>query len=285
MGNDDQGFWGMSALRAAEVGYPDPPADQPQWLALAQGVFNQLASRWEPELCGGGLRWQVYQANRGFDYKNTIATAVLFNMGARLARYTRNESYAAWAEKVVGLAGRRPVHRRPVQRLRRRTLPEQLHHHRRGPVLVQRCRACRGAGAHVCLCMFPLFFLASIPACSSSRGAPADKRIHKMAHPPSRPRQPHPHLLLPPRHHGRAAVRAARRGRLQHRPALVQGVHAPVFLLASMLAGMWWLMRDETKPLKRPAVMKREAGWVIVRGETWCGCMSNTCLYSLLLRL
>ena len=99
MGNDDQGFWAMSAMRAAETGYPNPPADQPQWLALVQGVFNRLASRWEPEYCGGGLRWQVYTTNKGFDYKNTISTAILFNMGARLARYTNNESYAIWAEK------------------------------------------------------------------------------------------------------------------------------------------------------------------------------------------
>ena len=99
MGNDDQGFWAMGAMRAAETGYPNPPAEQPQWLALAQGVFNRLASRWEPEFCGGGLRWQVYTTNKGFDYKNTISTAILFNMGARLARYTNNESYAVWAEK------------------------------------------------------------------------------------------------------------------------------------------------------------------------------------------
>ncbi|KAK3901699.1 glycoside hydrolase [Staphylotrichum tortipilum] len=99
MGNDDQGFWAMSAMLAAEVGYPDPPADQPQWLALAQGVFNNLVSRWEPELCGGGLRWQVFTHNVGFDYKNTIATGIMFNIGARLARYTRNDSYATWAER------------------------------------------------------------------------------------------------------------------------------------------------------------------------------------------
>jgi mannan endo-1,6-alpha-mannosidase len=100
MGNDDQGFWAMSALLAAEVGYPDPPVDQPQWLALAQGVFNNMASRWEPELCGGGLRWQVNIHNIGFDYKNTIATGIMFNLGARLARYTQNESYAIWAERT-----------------------------------------------------------------------------------------------------------------------------------------------------------------------------------------
>jgi hypothetical protein len=37
-GNDDQGFWGMAAMTAAEVNYPNPLSDHPQWLALAQAV-------------------------------------------------------------------------------------------------------------------------------------------------------------------------------------------------------------------------------------------------------
>jgi mannan endo-1,6-alpha-mannosidase len=39
LGNDDQAFWGMSAMLAAENNFPNPPKDQPQWLALAQAVF------------------------------------------------------------------------------------------------------------------------------------------------------------------------------------------------------------------------------------------------------
>jgi mannan endo-1,6-alpha-mannosidase len=79
LGNDDQGtyhticnsiygklthvlsgFWGMAAMVAAELKFPDPPKDQPQWLALAQAVFNTQASRWDPTTCGGGLRWQIF---------------------------------------------------------------------------------------------------------------------------------------------------------------------------------------------------------------------------------
>src|SRR5438034_7565583 len=40
LGNDDQGFWGIAAMAAAERKFPDPPPDKPQWLALVQGVFN-----------------------------------------------------------------------------------------------------------------------------------------------------------------------------------------------------------------------------------------------------
>ena len=43
LGNDDQGFWGMSAMLAAEVNFTNPAPDEPQWLALAQAVFNTQA--------------------------------------------------------------------------------------------------------------------------------------------------------------------------------------------------------------------------------------------------
>ncbi|OAA39381.1 Mannan endo-1,6-alpha-mannosidase [Metarhizium rileyi] len=101
LGNDDQGFWGLSALLAAENKFPDPPPDQPQWLELAQAVWNTQAdpSRYD-ETCNGGLRWQIPRTNAGYDYKNTIANGIFFNMGARLARYTGNSTYAERAEKA-----------------------------------------------------------------------------------------------------------------------------------------------------------------------------------------
>ena len=68
-GNDDQGFWAMAAMSAAENKYPDPPADQPQWLGLAQAVFNEYVGRWDEATCGGGLRWQIFTFNNGFNYK------------------------------------------------------------------------------------------------------------------------------------------------------------------------------------------------------------------------
>jgi mannan endo-1,6-alpha-mannosidase len=99
-GNDDQGFWGMAAMLAAETNFENPPSDQPQWLALAQAVFNEMASRWDPSTCGGGLRWQIFTFNTGFTYKNSIANGCFFNLGARLARYTGNATYAQWAETI-----------------------------------------------------------------------------------------------------------------------------------------------------------------------------------------
>ncbi|KAK3296807.1 glycoside hydrolase family 76 protein [Chaetomium fimeti] len=101
LGNDDQAFWGMSAMLAAENNFPNPPKDQPQWLALAQAVFyTQATPDQHDDTCNGGLRWQIYLSNNGYDYKNSIANGCFFNLGARLARYTGNQSYADWAEKT-----------------------------------------------------------------------------------------------------------------------------------------------------------------------------------------
>ena len=73
LGNDDQAFWGMTAMLAAELNFRNPPEDEPQWLALAQAVWNEQAlddNRRDDE-CGGGLRWQIYNFNNGYDYKNS----------------------------------------------------------------------------------------------------------------------------------------------------------------------------------------------------------------------
>lgn len=99
-GNDDQGFWGLAAMSAAEQKFPDPPEGSPQWLALAQAVFNSQAARWDESTCAGGLRWQIFTFNSGYDYKNSISNGCFFNLAARLARYTGNATYAEWAVKT-----------------------------------------------------------------------------------------------------------------------------------------------------------------------------------------
>lgn len=98
-GNDDQGFWGITAIAAAEKNFTNPEGDYPSWTYLAQAVFNTMASRWDTEHCGGGLRWQIFTWNNGYNYKNTVSNGCLFHLAARLARYTANETYVEWAEK------------------------------------------------------------------------------------------------------------------------------------------------------------------------------------------
>lgn len=101
IGNDDQSFWGLSAMLAAESNFQNPPAADPQWLALAQAVFNtQTAPDRRDGSCGGGLRWQVFALNRGYDYKNAISNGLYFNLAARLARYTGDASYARRAAET-----------------------------------------------------------------------------------------------------------------------------------------------------------------------------------------
>lgn len=99
-GNDDQGFWAMAAMSAAENKFPDPPSEKAQYLAMVQAVFNQYVLRWEPEDCGGGMRWQIFQFNNGWNYKNSISNGCFFNIAARLARYTGNSTYSDWATKI-----------------------------------------------------------------------------------------------------------------------------------------------------------------------------------------
>lgn len=87
-------------MDCAELKFEDPASDEPQWLALAQAVFNEQAARWDSADCGGGIRWQIFTFNAGYDYKNTITNGGFFQLAARLARYTGNSTYTEWANKM-----------------------------------------------------------------------------------------------------------------------------------------------------------------------------------------
>ena len=101
-GNDDQGVWALAALTAAEYRLPFPPGTSfTSWIDLAESVFNQQVARWRQDnSCGGGLRWQISFTNAGYNYKNSISNGYFLNMGARLAAYTKNDTYASWAGKA-----------------------------------------------------------------------------------------------------------------------------------------------------------------------------------------
>ncbi|KAI9371592.1 glycoside hydrolase [Aspergillus egyptiacus] len=99
LGNDDQFFWGCAAMTAAEINFPDV-SDGYSWLSLAQGVFNSQVERWDTENCGGGLRWQLFPYQAGYAMKNSISNGGLFQLAARLARYTNNDTYADWAQNI-----------------------------------------------------------------------------------------------------------------------------------------------------------------------------------------
>lgn len=100
LGNDDQCFWALSAMTAAETKFENPGDKNFHWLELAQGVFNTQVRRWDSATCGGGLRWQIFQFNSGYTYKNSISNGCFFNLAARLALYTGNSTYGEQAEKA-----------------------------------------------------------------------------------------------------------------------------------------------------------------------------------------
>lgn len=99
-GNDDQGFWGITVMAAAEKNFSNPGPDRPSWAYLAQAVFNTMADRWDPSHCGGGLRWQIFTWNNGYNYKNAVSNGCFFMLASRLARYTGNQTYVEWAERI-----------------------------------------------------------------------------------------------------------------------------------------------------------------------------------------
>ena len=86
-------------MTAAERNFSTPLAPPSRWLPLATRAFSDLAQRWDTSTCGGGLRWQISPSNNGYGYKNTAANGGFFQLAARLARYTGNGTYAAWASR------------------------------------------------------------------------------------------------------------------------------------------------------------------------------------------
>ena len=98
LANDDQSFWALACMTAEETGFA-PPEDVEgvdSWLQLAQSVFDTQVSRWDNETCGGGLRWQIFTFNNGYDYKNSFSNGNFMQLAARLYANTQNETYADW---------------------------------------------------------------------------------------------------------------------------------------------------------------------------------------------
>lgn len=100
LGNDDQAFWGMAAMSAAENKLPVLRHGSPSWLELAQAVFRTQKRRWDNTSCGGGLKWQIHFFNAGYTYKNTISNGCFFNIAARLYKYLGDDLYSSWAEQT-----------------------------------------------------------------------------------------------------------------------------------------------------------------------------------------
>jgi len=97
LGNSDQSAWAIAAMTAAETGFKKP--EDGEWVDLVKNVFDNQVARWDETACGGGLRWQIYSFNAGYDYKDSITTGAFFLLSARLAQFTGNATYSEWADK------------------------------------------------------------------------------------------------------------------------------------------------------------------------------------------
>lgn len=55
------------------------------------------------------MRWQIFTFNNGYNLKNSVANGGFFQLAARLAVYTQNDTYAQWANKVWDWAESSPL--------------------------------------------------------------------------------------------------------------------------------------------------------------------------------
>ncbi|CAK7220213.1 hypothetical protein SBRCBS47491_004112 [Sporothrix bragantina] len=99
-GNDDQAFWGFTALTAAEHNLPQAKG-APSWLDMSINTWTNMVARWNTTMCGGGFTWQIYPNNfNGMNYKNSASNGGVFLISARLALLTGNSTYVDWAHKI-----------------------------------------------------------------------------------------------------------------------------------------------------------------------------------------
>ncbi|KXJ91175.1 glycoside hydrolase [Microdochium bolleyi] len=102
--NDDQMYWAVTSLYNGQPDHPNCTDTPPSWLEISTNAFEAFARRWraDSDTCGGGLRWQFRPGAPGYDYKNAVTNGGFFQVASRLARFTGNETYAAWADAVYG---------------------------------------------------------------------------------------------------------------------------------------------------------------------------------------
>lgn len=113
MGPELQGSWAMAAMTAAERGVPNAKAGDktqqqvPRWVDLASNVLSFQMRLFDHEAanssaCGGGLRSGFLPDGQvtPYDWKPSDINGVLFNLAARLHRFTGNAAYGDAAGRI-----------------------------------------------------------------------------------------------------------------------------------------------------------------------------------------
>ena len=98
-GNNDQLWWGIAAITAAEVNLTQPSSDV-SWKQMAINVYDEVNDRWDSATCNGGLGWQISPGADGFHYKNAISNSLFFQLAARLGAVTGDNQYTSRATTV-----------------------------------------------------------------------------------------------------------------------------------------------------------------------------------------
>jgi mannan endo-1,6-alpha-mannosidase len=101
-------LWALAAMTGAELDYPQR-SSMPSWITLAENVFNAQVRRWDEDNCNGGMRWQVWPYQAGYATKNAITNGGLFELAARLALFSNNQTYSDWAEKIWDWSASSPL--------------------------------------------------------------------------------------------------------------------------------------------------------------------------------
>lgn len=89
---DDNGWWALAWIDAYDL------TQNPQYLAMAGSIFQEMVSGWGTHTCGGGIWW-----NTSRKYKNAIANELFLSVAAHLANRVSDPIQKAelisWAQK------------------------------------------------------------------------------------------------------------------------------------------------------------------------------------------
>ncbi|KAJ5220573.1 Mannan endo-1-6-alpha-mannosidase DCW1, partial [Penicillium citrinum] len=85
-------------MAAAERNFTNPSSETPGYVSMVQAVFDERTHRWDMTACQISLRWQLFGMMDRLQKRHS--NGCLFDVAARLARYTGNATYAEWATKA-----------------------------------------------------------------------------------------------------------------------------------------------------------------------------------------
>jgi hypothetical protein len=93
--NDDEGWWAEAWIDAYDL------TKRPQYLGMAETIFEDMTTQWDSTTCGGGVWWSKDLKNS--PYKNAITNELFLEIAASLANREsdgrRKAQYLAWAQK------------------------------------------------------------------------------------------------------------------------------------------------------------------------------------------